>query len=259
MHDLDTLLAFAESLADAARPLALKYFRQPLLGVDYKADDSPVTRADRETEAVLRRLIQARYPQHGIFGEEHGREGLEREWVWVIDPIDGTRSFITGVPLFGTLIALLREGRPLLGVVDMPALAERWLGAQGRPTTWNGKACCASGREKLSEAILFATSPDIFAGDDARRFDAASRAARFRRFGGDCYGYGLLAAGLVDAVVECDLKPYDFMALIPVIEGAGGVVSDWQGRPLGLESDGRVLAAASAALQSELLGYLSDM
>ncbi len=256
MSNLTTLLAFAQQLADAARPQALRYFRQPLT-VDYKSDDSPVTKADRETESVLRHIITTHYPTHGIFGEEHGSQDLEREWVWVLDPIDGTKGFICGVPLFGCLIALLHYGRPVLGVVEMPALGERWVGMVGQ-TTWREQICHTSGRTELAQASVFATTPDMFTGADAQRFEQLSRAARFRRFGSDCYAYGLLASGLVDAVVEVDLKPYDYLALVPVIEGAGGIITDWNGQALGLHSDGRVVAAATAQLHKQILHYLQD-
>ena len=251
------LIGFANELADTARSVAMKYFRRHV-AVAHKADDSPVTIADRETESVLRALIHERFPDHGLFGEEHGREGEGQTYTWVIDPIDGTKSFITGVPLFGTLIALLAKNQPILGVVEMPALGERWLGAAGHKTTFNGTACETSHCEQLNKASLFATSIDIFQAADRRRFDALSIATHFRRFGIDCYAYGLLASGFVDLVAEADLKPYDYLALVPVIEGAGGRISDWNGAPLGLHSDGRVVAAATPTLHSRALELLSD-
>jgi inositol-phosphate phosphatase/L-galactose 1-phosphate phosphatase/histidinol-phosphatase len=252
--DLSELAGFAEALADAAGPLARRFFRQPL-AVESKADLSPVTEADRGIERLMRDMIGARYPGHAILGEEFGAEGRVDGPLWVLDPIDGTKSFITGMPTFGTLIAYLEGGRPLLGVVDMPALGERWVGMAGG-TRWDGVACRTSLCAKLSEARLYATSPDIFAGDDAEVFERVSRRAGMRRFGGDCYAYGLLAGGQVDAVLEAGLQPYDFASLVPVIEGAGGVITDWAGQPLGLGSDGRVAAAATSALHSEILAAL---
>lgn len=253
--DLASLLSFAHELADAARPVACSYFRRPLT-VENKADASPVTIADRETERVLRELICARYPEHGIYGEEHGQERLDAPYTWVIDPIDGTRSFITGMPVFGTLLALLAGEQPLLGVIEVPALAERWVGAQGQPTRWNGAICTTSTCTRLEDAALFATGFEMFAGDNRTRFDALSERVRLRRFGADCYAYGLLAAGFVDLVVEADLKPYDYLPLVAVVTGAGGCISDWQGRPLNLRSDGRVVAAATPALHECALAQL---
>ena len=254
--DLKAAAAFAESLADAAGPIARRYFRSAL-EVEDKADRSPVTVADREIESRLRALIRSRFPEHGILGEEHGSEGAGRDLVWVLDPIDGTKSFVAGVPLFGTLIALLDRGHPVLGVIDHPALGERWVGAAGSATLWNGKPCRTRRCGGLGRAILFATSPDLFDGADRDRFEAVSRRARMRRYGADCYAYALLAGGCIDAVLEANLKPYDIMALIPVIEGAGGTITDWRGERLGPESDGRVVAAATPELHGEILELLT--
>lgn len=242
----ESLLEFALRLADAARPIALGHFRRPLQ-VDWKSDASPVTVADREIEAELRRLIHARYPGHGILGEEFGTQG-GGECTWVLDPIDGTRAFITGMPLFGTLIALLQGETPLLGLIDMPALDERWLGRAGTPTRRNGTEARCSPCTDLARARTYTTSPDAFAPEDWRRYDALSRRAAVRRYGGDCYSYGLLASGHCELVVEAGLQPYDYLALVPVVEGAGGCISDWNGAPLGRHSDGRVIAAANPIL-----------
>jgi inositol-phosphate phosphatase / L-galactose 1-phosphate phosphatase / histidinol-phosphatase len=248
--------AFAESLADAASPIAMRYFRNDLV-VDHKADTSPVTIADREIEAEIRARIRARYPSHGIYGEEHGRDDAGSQHLWVIDPIDGTKSFISGVPTFGTLIAFLDRGVPVAGIVDHPALGERWVGSAGKQTLWNGAACRTRLCVRLIDAILYATSPDIFSAADWARFEAVSSHVGMRRFGGDCYSYALLAGGHIDAVVETGLQPYDYLSLVPVIEGAGGVVTGWRGEPLGLASDGRVVAAATAALHREIIDCLA--
>ncbi len=273
----ESFVAFAEDLAEAAREVTRRYFRTPV-AVDAKADASPVTVADRETEARLRALIARRFPEHGLIGEEHGRERTEAEYVWVLDPIDGTKAFITGNPLFGTLIALTRAGRPLLGVIDMPILGERWIGAAGRPTEWQGpEAGPEAGPEtgagagtggrrpvrsracpRLSDAVLQTTSPEMFAGAEAAGFAALSARVRLTRFGGDCFSYAQLASGFVDLVVEAGLEPYDFMALLPVIEGAGGAAVDWQGAPLGLHSDGHMLAAGDPALLGPAGAFLKS-
>jgi histidinol phosphatase-like enzyme (inositol monophosphatase family) len=240
-------LATAQALVAAARPIARRYFRQRLT-VERKADASPVTIADRSIEAELRRILAVRHPDHAIFGEEQGAERLGARFTWVIDPIDGTKSFVTGMPLFGTLIALLEEGRPQLGVIDMPILDELWLGQAGQGTSLNGQPCRSSGCTAPETATLYATSPDMFAGPELAAFERLSGQVGLRRFGGDCYAYGLLAAGHVDLVVEVGLQPYDYLPLVPVIEGAGGVITDWSGQPLGLGSDGRVVVAATPAL-----------
>ena len=250
----DEFLRFANQLADAARPIARAYFRQPLT-VESKADLSPVTIADRAIESELRRLIESQYPGHGILGEEFpARHG--DCFTWVLDPIDGTRSFITGMPLFGTLIALLQDGRPIVGVIDFPALCERWSGVAGQPSRHLGNLVRTSVVLQLAQASCYSTSPDMFIGDDAGKFARLCAQVGMRRFGGDCYAYALLASGHCDLVVEAGLQPYDYLSLVPVIEGAGGRISDWQGRELTLESDGRVLAAANHDLWTQALSVL---
>ncbi|HVA34737.1 MAG TPA: histidinol-phosphatase [Stellaceae bacterium] len=240
-------LALAGALADKAGAVIRRYFRSGI-AVEKKPDDTPVTVADREAEAEMRALIEARFPDHGVLGEEHGRTRPEADYVWVLDPIDGTKSFISGVPLFGVLIALTFKGVPVLGVIDQPILRERWLGADGRKTTLNGKPIATRACSALADATLYATSPEMFAGADASAFARVRSAAKLARYGADCYAYGVLAAGFVDLVIEAGLKPYDFCALAPVIEGAGGEMSDWAGETLSLRSDGRVVAAGDPAL-----------
>jgi myo-inositol-1(or 4)-monophosphatase len=193
-------------------------------------------------------------------GEEYGTERGEAEWLWVLDPIDGTRAFLTGRPLFGTLIGLLHRGVPVLGLIDQPVTGERWLGVAGEGTRFRsplgGQArtrACAS----LAEAELAVTSPDIFDEALAPRFERVRRAARRVTWGGDCYAYGLVALGLVDAVVEATLKPWDWAALVPVIEGAGGRMTDWAGGRLTLVSAGEVIAVGDGALLPEIVGRLA--
>ena len=239
-------LALAETLADAAGEVVRRYFRQKI-AVDQKGDLTPVTIADREAEAAMRRLIVERFPDHGIIGEEHGRTRPDAPYVWVLDPIDGTKSFISGIPLFGTLIALAVEGRPVLGVIDQPILRERWIGAAGRATTLNGTPSRTRACPGLADATLFATAPDMF-GEDTAAFARLRAAVKLARYGADCYAYAVLASGFVDLVAETDLKPYDYSALVPVIEGAGGVMTDWDGRAPTLASEGRVVAAGDPAL-----------
>ncbi len=242
MTDADPFVALAERLAAAVRPIVMGYFRSGV-AIDDKADTTPVTAADREAEAEMRRMIEDAFPDHGILGEEHGAVRLDGTYLWVLDPIDGTKAFVTGKPLFGTLIALLRDGKPIVGVIDMPALAERWVGVDGRPTTFNGRPARVRPCPDLSRAWLYASSPHMFPGADAEAFERLRLKSRTAIYGADCYAYGLLASGTVDLVCEATTQPHDYCALVPVVTGAGGVISDWQGRPLGLESDGRVLAA----------------
>jgi inositol-phosphate phosphatase/L-galactose 1-phosphate phosphatase/histidinol-phosphatase len=248
-------LRFANHLADLARPLARSYFRTPL-DVIAKDDASPVTIADREIERHLRQLIEVTYPDHGIFGEENGvKPG--NTWTWVIDPIDGTKSFVSGMPLFGTLIALAESGKARYGVIDMPILAERWVGTL-TTTHFNGTLAKTSNCQELGRARFYTTSPDMFRGDEVSQFERLSTAAGMRRFGGDCYIFGLLASGHVDLVLETGLQPYDYMALIPVIEGSGGCISDWKGGPLSITSSGQVLASASRRLHDAALTILNS-
>ena len=250
---VEELIAFCNRLADAARPIARRYFRKAI-GFERKDDLTPVTVADRAIEDELRRLIGERYPDHGVLGEEMGRAPGER-YTWYLDPIDGTKSFITGMPLFGTLIGLADGERATIGVIDMPALGERWIGSAAG--AWlNERPARVSAVARLAQAQIYTTSPDIFAPEEWRRYDALSRRCLFRRFGGDCYQYGLLASGHCDLVVEMSLKPFDFMALVPVVEGAGGLIRDWDGKPLTPASDGRVVAAATPALLEQALEAL---
>lgn len=251
---LTDFVSFGHHLADMARPVARQYFRKSL-DVEIKSDSSPVTKADREIEALLRAEIAAVYPGHGMFGEEQGGN-FDCAYTWVVDPIDGTKSFVTGVPMFGTLISLLYEQRPVLGIIDMPALGERWSGAGGQ--AWFGEEPARTSARGLQEARLFATSPDQFEGKDAEAFATMRRHVGLTRFGLDCYAYGLLASGHVDLIVEAGLQVYDVMALVPVVEGAGGVITDWQGAALSPGFDGRVVAAANSGLHAAALQLLQE-
>ena len=182
------------------------------------------------------------------------REGAER--VWVLDPIDGTRSFIAGRPIFGTLVALLEGGRPVLGVIDQPIARERWIGAEGRPTTFNGKVVRTRACASLAAAHFATTGPGYFSEDERRAFDRVAASARDTLWGGDCYNYALLASGHLDVVIEAGLKLHDFAALIPIVEGAGGAMYDWNGKPLDAGSDGRVIAVGNPALIGSVLDEL---
>jgi inositol-phosphate phosphatase / L-galactose 1-phosphate phosphatase / histidinol-phosphatase len=250
------LVAFGERLADTAGEIVRRYYRTPI-GVDDKPDASPVTIADRETETAIRKLIGETYPGHGIIGEEHGSERRDATFVWVIDPIDGTRTFIAGRPLFGTLLALLEDGLPILGVIDQPVLRERWVGASGRPTTCNGTPVRTRACPDLAHAVLSTTSPHMFLGDRAAAWDRVRLQSRLVVYGGDCYQYGLIASGFNDVVVEATLQVHDYMPLVPVIEGAGGLVTDWAGAPLTLASGDAIVAAGDRRAHAATLAALA--
>ena len=248
---------FGQHLADHARDIALSFFRN-LKSVQYKKDNSPVTMADREIETKIRELIMEKYPKHAVFGEECTPISSEEPWTWVIDPIDGTRSFISGKPTFGCLIALLYEQKPMLGIIEMPALKERWLGVYESNSTHNGISCYTNQSRALSEATVFATSIDMFETNEQTAFDHVSLNAQFRNFGADCYAYGLLASGYTDIVMESSMAIHDFLALVPVVEGAGGCISDWQGKPLNFGSGKQVLATANSSLHEECLHLINN-
>lgn len=249
-------LTTALDAVDTARKITARYFRTPL-EIDDKVDRTPVTIADRETEQAMRALIIGKHPDHGFFGEESGDQTANQQWQWIIDPIDGTKSFATGKPTFGTLIALLYDGLPVLGIIDHCALKERWIGIHGRPTTHNGAKCATSAVHNLFQASIYATTLDMFDHNSFAQYSKLSEACRFRAFGGDCYSYGLLSSGYTDLVCEADLKPYDYLALVPVVEGAGGIITDWKGDALSLHSGDQVLAAANRTLHRAAIERLN--
>lgn len=251
-------LAFANRLADAAGHAIRPYFRGEF-GLELKGDNSPVTLADRAAEEAMRRLIVAEYPRDAIEGEELARREGDSGRTWVLDPIDGTISFASGRPIFGTLVALLDDGWPMLGVIDQPIARDRWVGAVGSATTLNGRPATARLCGELSEAILATSSPHYFFSEDqvAGYLAIADKVNRYRIiYGGDCYNYGLVASGHVDVVVEAGLKLHDFAALVPVVEGAGGRMCDWAGDPLHAGSTGEVIAAGDPARIEELVELL---
>jgi inositol-phosphate phosphatase/L-galactose 1-phosphate phosphatase/histidinol-phosphatase len=249
---------FAHELADEARALIVPHLRRAV-HIDYKSDETPVTEIDKAVEKALRGRIVARFPEHGIIGEEFGNQSGSTPFTWVLDPIDGTKAFITGRPEFGSLIGLLNDGVPLFGVLEAPVLSQRWTGGDTIATTVNGVACWTSNVSALADARLSATTPDMFDTNERARFDALGERVRFRVFGGDCYTYGLVASGCLDLVVEAGMKVHDFLALVPIVTGAGGVMTDWDGRPLtAASSTGRVLAAATPALHRAALEILGN-
>lgn len=254
--ELAELANFTCDLAALAATITRAHFRQPL-EVIAKADSSPVTIADRECEAKIRAAITARYPAHGILGEEHGFDGEERADIWVIDPIDGTKSFVSGFPLYGTLLAYVREGSAEIGAISMPELNEFWIGVKGKGCYFNGAPCRTSNRTRLDEATLMTTSLEYFTPAQQVKFDDLVKATRIRRYSGDCYIYALVAAGFADLAVDAGLQSYDYMALIPVVEEAGGVITDWSGRRPDINSDGTLIAAATKELHAAALARLA--
>ena len=255
--DIDLALRLADAAGEAIRP----YFRTEH-GVEIKADHSPVTLADRAAEAAMRRILDAERSGDGIVGEEYGVKDGVTGRQWVLDPIDGTRSFTAGRAIFGTLIALVEDGWPILGIIDQPIQRERWLGAAGQPTTLNGRAIRTRACATLEGALIATTSPHAFSGEEADAFMAlvttvsGGHARQGPVYGGDCYNYGLVAAGHLDLVCEAGLALYDFAALAPVVEGAGGRMCDWHGDTLTAASSGQVLAIGDPARTDEVLEAL---
>ncbi|MFT8720227.1 histidinol-phosphatase [Acetobacter sp.] len=254
-HDFDLFIQTAHALADVAGTVIRPYFRSTIGAAD-KNDASPVTIADRMAERVMRAQLAELHPDHAVLGEEYGlQEGTSR-YQWTLDPIDGTRAFITGRPTFGTLISLSHDGTPILGIIDQPVTGERWLGVTGRPTVFrNGllhrtdfQPVVTRKQPSLSEADLSCTSLEML--EDAPRptWKALKQQAKRMSWGGDCYAYGLLASGHIDIVAECAMKPWDWAALLPVVEGAGGRVTNWNGESLTADGDGTVLAVGNPAL-----------
>ncbi len=252
--------AFLARIAEAAGDVILPHFRTPL-AVENKAGEGlydPVTEADKAAELRIRALIAEAHPGDGILGEEFGAERLDAERVWIIDPIDGTRAFVSGVPLWGTLVGRVDNGRPALGLMAQPYIGEVFVG-DGRHAEIRRGADVRPLRTRpaasLAHAVLMTTSPALFTGDDVAAFERVKARARLTRYGGDCYAYCMLAAGFVDLVVEAGLQTYDIAPLIPIVEGAGGVVTSWEGGSA--KDGGRVVAAASRALLDEALELLA--
>jgi len=252
MTDAD--IALAHRLADAARAEIRPLFRSGI-GSEAKADASPVTLADRNAEEAMRRILTAEVPQDGVHGEEFGISEGRSGRQWVLDPVDGTTAFLAGRPIFGTLIALLVEGFPVLGIIDQAILGERWLGAAGRPTSFNGATARTRACPALAGASLATTGPQYFSQEEGHVFMTLAGTTDHKRMvmGGDCYNYAMLASGHLDLVCEAGLKLHDFAALVPVVEGAGGTMCDWNGEPLHAGSDGRVLALGDPARLDDVL------
>lgn len=255
---LEDDLALAQRLADAAGEAIRPHFRSGLAS-ERKGDATPVTLADRAAEEAMRRILKAEVPRDTIIGEEFGASAGSSGRSWVLDPIDGTAAFLAGRPSFGVLISLVVEGWPVLGLIDQPILGERWIGARGMTTTFNGRPASTRSCQELSQATLATTGPHYFDDHQGSHFMALAARTDHRRMvmGGDCYNYGMLASGFLDLVCEANLQLHDWAALVPIVEGAGGLMCDWNGEPLHAGSDGHVLALGDPARLEDVVEALA--
>lgn len=252
----DEFVRLAESLAETARETAQRTTNEP--EVEIKADGTPVTTLDRAVEAALRRIIERHQPGHGIIGEEFGAERADRDWVWVLDPVDGTRQFAAGLPNFGTLIALCHEGRPVIGVIAHLFYESVCIGVAGRGTLFNRRPVRCAGADRLSDIVACISDPDAFDARTTPGMQAIRTRTRWNVFDGGCLGYASLARGRLGLCLSGpNLDPFDIAALVPVVEGAGGRITDWQGEPLTIESGGEIVAASSSRLHESALEVLS--
>lgn len=254
----DHHIAFAIRLAEAARAI-LARGDGSALGVEVKPDRSFVTRMDRLIEAEMRAMIRNAFPDHGIIGEEEPDENPGASHLWVLDPIDGTAPFILGIPVYGTLIALAVDGVPHLGVIDVPGVGGRWLGVTGQQTTLNGKPVRCRDCAGLSQAVMTNSNQDYMSATELPALNALRRATANRVYGGACLNYGRLAEGRSDLAMDAGQQVFDFAPFRPVIEGAGGVISDWEGRPVTVQSKGRILAAGDARCHAEALSVIEGL
>ncbi|MCP2158444.1 histidinol-phosphatase [Agrobacterium sp. 10MFCol1.1] len=253
---LDLFTNFANEAADVAREIvrtAAAGQRRPVA----KSDSSPVTETDRAVERIIRERIADRFPAHGVLGEEFGAEGLDEEFVWVIDPIDGTKAFIGGLAVYGTLISLTRGGTPILGLIDNPVTGDRWLGQVGQNTTLNGKAVRTASTAVLADAFMANGNPEPFQSNEKGSVDRLRQSTRWCVYGGSCMAYGRVADGSIDISIDGGLDPYDYCALVPIVTGAGGCITDWQGRPLTLLSGNLCLASANEVIHRQALEKLN--
>jgi len=259
MHAVD-FAVFVDELAAVSGAAILPFFRTAI-GIDDKrkrGQFDPVTDADRAGEVAMRTMIQRTFPEHGILGEEFGNERPDATWVWALDPIDGTKSFIAGMPAWGTLIGLMREGVPVYGMMHQPFIGERFTG-DGAAAKYRGPAGardlvvrpCA----ELSDAVLYTTSPQLFTEDERERYRRVEAEAKLARYGGDCYAYCMVAAGLIDVVIEAGLEVHDIVALIPIVEGAGGVITSWDGGST--NTGGRIVAAGDKRVHQAAMTILN--
>ena len=247
---------FAIELAEASGTLIRDAFRQPLI-VETKDDLSPVTQVDKAVEMRLRERIASRYPEHGIVGEEYDDTQIDAEFVWVVDPIDGTKQFAAGLPTFATLITLARDGKPVLGIIDQPVTSERWIGMTGTHTIFNGKPVQTRRCKRLANAVMATSAPDYFDALAMPAYQRLNEATRWPLYGAGCHAYGQIAMGYIDIGIEASHDAFDYCALVPVVEGAGGIISDWQGEPLTIHSGDRFIAAGDARIHRQALDLMA--
>ena len=255
-NQIGEFISFANNLADESAKIIMEYFRQSFT-IENKDDGTPVTIADKQSELKIRELINNTYPHHGILAEEFDNTKLDSEFLWVIDPIDGTRSFIAGHKDFGTLIALLYKKKPILGIINCPAHNERWIGVENQITTLNGKNIKTSSKKSIEDCYTITTG--LYLEDEIFRnaFENIIKKSKDYILRGDCYMYGMLSSGLVDIVFEDTLKAHDYMALVPIIQGAGGVITDKYNNPVTLGSDGSVVATANSLIHKQAINLIN--
>lgn len=255
MKDIDEMVKFANELAELSREIILSH---SILDVNHviKQDGSPVTPVDRQVEQRLREHIEACYPQHGVFGEEFPNHNVDAERVWVIDPIDGTRQYATGIPLYSTLIGLAEAGQFVLGVMDFPATRDRWTGGKGYPTRWNDRAVTVSQCARLGDAMVGRNEPERCSAEEYKVSSELAGAGPFSICGAGSYGFAMVASGKLDIVIDTGLDPFDFAAPAAIIEAAGGTATDWSGQPLTLEHQGRTLFVGDSALLGPAIDLL---
>lgn len=259
-YNLKMYCDFMHELAYAAADVSLKYFKKPIeilsKGKKLGTDFDPVTIADKNAEKAIRELIRTRFPDHNIMGEEEAYEDKNSDYTWIIDPIDGTRSYITGIPTWGTLVALQYQGKSIIGMLDQPYLKERYIGSPDG-TLLNGSTINTRPCETIFNATISTTDPlQLFDGEEEQdKFFRVAAGAKTMRNGYDCYAYAMIAAGFIDVVIESGLKAYDIQALIPIIEGAGGIVTNWQGDAV--TEGGQVVACGDKRLHEQVIGLLN--
>ena len=255
----DTFLKHGEIMADLARSfIRQSIFTKPK--IEYKTDGSPVTNFDKELEVILRRYIHDKYPEHGIIGEELPAVNPSAEFIWLLDPIDGTLAFLTGIPVYGTLISLLHDGLPILGIIDIPMTGDRWIGQKNKKTLHNGRFIKTSDCSVLSEATLSTSSPDYYDETNINVLKTLQSATVQTVYGGSCVAYGQIASGKIDLGIDANFDIHDFLPLIPIIEGAGGLLTNWQGETLSKESGTEnMLASANSYLHGKALEKINHI
>ncbi len=254
--DYSEFIEAAGRMADASGA-SIRTDGQKIFDVEKKGDGSPVTSVDKATEDIIREIIATTYPDHGTIGEERDDHAPDSEFVWALDPIDGTLPFLAGIPVYGTLIALLHHNKPVLGVIDMPMTGDRWIGCEGQPTTRNGEACQTRSCATLSEAMMSTSNPDFYDETNISALEQMRAQANWAVYGGSCMAYAQIATGRIDVGIDVLFDVYDYIALVPIIQGAGGIITDWSGKSLGLDSGDRFIAAGDRRVHEQALEILS--